>query len=386
MRSSLIILVIAAIALLAPAASAQVCGDNDGNGTINISDMVRVFAYIGGQSPDPLYPALADIDGRGGMTVSDVGRYMCYLFGPFEPLPECPPLLTYTFGSSAADTFFIPSMMNIPDGIDSVSLPVKVTMGTDGYSFYLPILPTGPGDNGLFYLSSITKSTNEGFIHNAFILGDTAILISAYIRSDPSPVGRRTDFILNYRRSAPGSANIAPIPVERSTLWSPTVERNFDLFVPQITNIAYVVPPETLKTTPTSLAFSTMAGKIAPDSFLVSFTSTSLPISFNLSTSDPWIVLRNLPAGPLTTPASIWVRADATAQPVGTYNGQITMTPVIPGTATSPAFVTVNFTVATPVVYPPGDFNCDGVANLADLSIFVSYLTGGTLHLNDCNR
>ena len=74
------------------------------------------------------------------------------------------------------------------------------------------------------------------------------------------------------------------------------------------------------------LSYTAMAGKVAADSFEVSFGSTGIPISFNLTPSDSWIILKALPGTPMTTPASIWVKASAATLGIGSYNGAINTT------------------------------------------------------------
>jgi hypothetical protein len=125
---------------------------------------------------------------------------------------------------------------------------------------------------------------------------------------------------------------------------------------------------------------------VSKDSFLVSFGSTGIPISFNLTPSDPWIVLKDLPLTPLTTPVSIWVKANATALGIGSYNGTIEITPVKAGTPMQASSIAVSFEVTTPILYPPGDLNCDGITDVSDLSRMVAYLSGGSVVLKDCNQ
>jgi hypothetical protein len=388
MKALLTVVVVVLLCLAAPAGiRSQTCGNANGQGIIDLADAAYLMNYIGYGNPVP-NPAYADCDGRQGITMCDVLTVTNYLFqGLMDTAFDCSQSRAYGMAFNDNDTMFIPYMTNIPDGIDSVSLPLVTTLGAGAIGYFLPVLKLGSGSSPNFTFTGIKAVDNtSGLQKNAFQVGDTASLQVLEFWATNNLVGKKTIIALQYKRIAPGVGNLFPQPVDRSFLWSPTVARYKDLTRPYLVSSEIILPPETLKTTPTSLAFSTMAGKIAADSFLVSFTSTSIPFSFNLTTSDPWILLRNLPAGPLTTPTSIWVRADATALPVGTYNGQINMIPVIPGKPTSPAFVTVSFVVTTPVVYPPGDFNCDGIADLADLARFVNFLTGGGAALPDCNR
>jgi hypothetical protein len=387
MRTTLTIVVLA-LAILLPAAGptlAQTCGNVNGSGSVDLADLSFMISYLGGTAPTPPNPTLADIDGRTGITVSDAALLMAYLMGVPYVTFNCSPYLNYGFVLSVNDTLFIPTMTGIPNGIDSVSLPVTTSFRDSAYALYFPLLPLGPGSNSVFHLSSVTVNSEDQMWAGDFEVMDTCTLIALYRPTRPSPVGRHVTFTLNYIRSTPGVGNIVPMPVNRSAQWITSFERGYDLFVPKEIYQEYTLPPETLKVAPTSLSYTAMAGKVAADSFQLVFSSTGIPITFALTPSDAWIVLKDLPAT-LTTPASIWVKADATALPMGSYNGTIGINPVVVGTPTATSTVGVSFTVTKPIVYPPGDFNCDGIADLADLSRFVSYLTGGGATIKDCNR
>jgi hypothetical protein len=68
-----------------------VCGDADGNGTVNVSDAVYLLNYIfaGGPEPDP--PAAGDVDCNAIVNISDAVYLLAYVFagGP-EPCANCP--------------------------------------------------------------------------------------------------------------------------------------------------------------------------------------------------------------------------------------------------------------------------------------------------------
>ena len=384
MRTFLIVaLSLTVLLLMAVPALSQTCGNVNGYGVIDLSDLSNLIAYLGSNAPISS-PANADMDGRLGITVSDATKLMAYLFGTTMTF-DCNPTLNYSLTLSTDDTLFFPTMAGVPDGIDSVALPVTTCLGDGAYGLYIPFLPIGPTGNSVFHLSSVSIVSDDGFSSSPQV-GDTSTLIALYKPNKPSPGGRHVTFTLNYVRSTPGVGNIAPMPVNRSARWVPSFERGFDLFLPRVIYKDYVLPPETLKVSPINLAYTAMAGKVAKDSFLVSFSSTGVPISFSLTPSSPWIVLKDLPGAPMTTPASIWVKADATALAMGSYNGTIDITPVKVGTPMVNSSVAVSFEVTKPILYPPGDLNCDGIANLADLSRFVSYLTGGGATLLDCNH
>jgi hypothetical protein len=386
MRTPLIVALSLVLLLLAPGlAPAQVCGNVNGSGIVDLSDLGYLMTYLGGMAPTPPNPSMADMDGRYGITISDAAMLMAYLVGAPDVQFNCTPSSNYGFTLSADDTLFIPTMTGIPDGIDTVALPITVSLGPGVGGLYIPLLGVGADGNGVFHLSSVTTTfSSESWAHD-YKIEDTTVLIVVSWPTNPAPTGRQINFTLNYTRTTAGTGNIAPMLVNRSAQWVPSFERGYDLFLPRVIYENYVIPPETLKVNLSQLSYTAMAGKVAADSFQLVFNSTGIPITFALTPSNPWIVLKDLPAT-LTTPATIWVKADATALPMGSYNGTIGINPVLLGTPSATSTVGVSFTVTKPIVYPPGDFNCDGIADLADLSRFVSYLTGGGATIKDCNK
>lgn len=359
----------------------QTCGDVNNHPPVDVADLVNLADYLG-FGPAPAGLANADCDGRAGVTICDDARIAHYLFG--VGTLDCATIGAYSGTYPDGDAVYWPYMLNIPDGIDTVDLPVNILLQPNARGFYLPFLNQGIGANSNFILLDVTVSDNNFLIYPAY-RGDTTVLITAWF-DDEHYTGLNALFTLHYVRMSPGVGNIVPQLVDRSSLWYPSLVRNNDLFRIPVLPTELFLPPETLKADPGTLAYNSMAGKVAPDSFLVSFSSTGVPIDFTLAPSDAWITLLNVPPGGYTTPASVWIKADATALGVGDYSGQINITPTEPGIPAAPAAVTVAFHVIPPVIYPPGDFNCDGICDLTDLSTIVSYLTGGSVELKHCNQ
>jgi len=75
---------------------------------------------------------------------------------------------------------------------------------------------------------------------------------------------------------------------------------------------------------------------------------------------------------PHLLPASILVSVASGPLPEGVHYGQIDIVGVDPDVVMNTDAINVTLTIAT--VYPPGDFNCDGQANVADLMMFVNWL------------
>lgn len=65
---------------VSPGAVAYICGDADGSGMVNISDVVNLIGYIffGGTAPNPIQSG--DVDCSGSLTISDVVYLISYIF------------------------------------------------------------------------------------------------------------------------------------------------------------------------------------------------------------------------------------------------------------------------------------------------------------------
>jgi len=67
------------------------CGDADGNGEINIGDIVYLINYLFKDGPDP-WPGLCvgDATGDGEVNIADVVKVVGYLFrGAAPPMDGC---------------------------------------------------------------------------------------------------------------------------------------------------------------------------------------------------------------------------------------------------------------------------------------------------------
>jgi|WetSurMetagenome_2_1015567.scaffolds.fasta_scaffold426795_1 hypothetical protein len=65
------------------------CGDADGSGSFDISDVVYLIGFIfsGGSTPNPI--CLGDADGSGSIDISDAVYLISYIFSS-GPAPHCP--------------------------------------------------------------------------------------------------------------------------------------------------------------------------------------------------------------------------------------------------------------------------------------------------------
>jgi hypothetical protein len=69
---------------------AYLCGDCDGNGFVNVSDVVYLIAYVFGTGPAPDPMERGDVDCNGYINVSDIVYLINYVFGTGpEPCAQC---------------------------------------------------------------------------------------------------------------------------------------------------------------------------------------------------------------------------------------------------------------------------------------------------------
>ncbi|MFQ6007890.1 MAG: dockerin type I repeat-containing protein, partial [Candidatus Zixiibacteriota bacterium] len=65
-------------------------GDVDGSGSLNVSDVTYLVAYLKGLGPAPECEEEGDVDGSGSINVSDVTYLVAYLKGIGPAPAACP--------------------------------------------------------------------------------------------------------------------------------------------------------------------------------------------------------------------------------------------------------------------------------------------------------
>ena len=368
------------------------CGDVTADGHVDISDLVYLLVYTGSNGwsePAPPNPSDADVDGRAGLTMGDVVALVRYIFSYPSPPLDCSGAKTYTFGPSTTDSVFFPRMLTVPDGVDTVIMPIITNLEAGTQGVFLSYLKKGPG-NANFALhdliwetppSSVIKWDNADY----WVADDTGGIEAISLELPNSNfTGRHSIGSLLYVRTAPGAGSINPALVDRTSLLKPSVEKSGDLFVPTTQYYNFAFPPETLLVSSGSHTFDAVAGYPATDSFVVHFTSSGLPILFTLTPSEPWIVVVDTGAVGFRTPADVVIKADATTTGIGNYTGQITFTSLSPAAPTAIPYIDISMTVRAPNIYPFGDLDCDGVVDISDLSKLIDHLFMSLTPLTPC--
>jgi hypothetical protein len=370
--------VFAVLALTVPV-TGQECGNVDGNSQIDVADLSYLVAYLGPGGPGP--NAQMDMDDRMGIALGDVVKLTDYLFIEYPTKSfDCSPSLTYSFAPSPDDTIFVPRLLSVPDGIDLLQLPIRISLqpGAGGVMAYMR---QAEGYAGGFTCEAVRRVSVPGTLAmGVFRNGDKAFPTIMVWRENLSEglAGNHQHFTLEYGRVTSGSTG-ADLVIEAFSIdqyMRVCVERNGDLLTPTVVYYDFQLPPDTLKGSAASLAFTTPAGKVARDTFAVTFTSTGSQVSFDLAASQPWIQLLDLPGGSLTTPLTIRVAVDGTTLPEGNYSGSIDITNAtsILGVEIPQPSIDVDVAVSPPINFPPGDLTCDGVVDISDLSLMIAYL------------
>ncbi|UCC44750.1 MAG: hypothetical protein JSU65_02140, partial [Candidatus Zixiibacteriota bacterium] len=237
-----------------------------------------------------------------------------------------------------------------------------------------------------FVLDSVIGHGMISLAASATGVGDTAVLGGLELGPPVGEIIRDgVAFSLIFKRTAAGDGAIIPEVVSRSELWRPSVERDHDLLEPTIIFTEYEPPPDTLFVSETDLYFEAVAGEPCEDSFFVEVTSnTDKPLQFSLTPSEPWIEVIFFTVIEPTTPETVLVKINTDLTPIGTNVGRIDVIPWDEAVTPVPPQINVTAEILEPLLYPPGDFNCDGVVDIADVTMMIAFLFLGGPPLEHC--
>jgi hypothetical protein len=386
MKKLLVAIAVGAV-LLATNVGAQsrMCGDMNQSGTLNISDLTAIMGYTLGYS-SPLDPDNGECDGRIGLTVGDQCVMAQYLFCA-GPVPAgCPASAAYTFAPSLADTVFLPRAYGIPARYNAVDLPVKASLKGEAQGVYLVIAGEGAGSNGTFAFSeAVTELAMNDWLSGQNKIVSDLVLFNACRVVDTLPLVNSTILTLKYTRESDGLGDIVPVLVNSSTPLRVSVLRNGDLYVPVIEYYDFVIlEPDTLFVSDSSLSFDAYECTAATTTLPVEFTSSANPITFSAQASDPWIWIEPPTTG-LTTPATLNVTANTASLSPGVYHGTITLITdqnVVPAIETISVSLTVYALPSQGAI--PGDFDCDGMVTMSDLTVLIDHLFINLTPLSSC--
>lgn len=356
------------------ALSQTACGDANSSGVVTISDLIYTMQYLC-DGPPMTISAAGDCDNRAGITIADAEALTRYIFFGESSL-DCSIQATYGFAPAPNDTVFLPFMVAIPDNVDSVTLPVITSFAADTRAFYIPCQVYETNGPGLFEFISVARVDDLSIDMGIKVFPDTAIMEGTELGEGGAILGgRHTFFEIVLHRSQTGLAAINCGGVMRSANWRISVEKNGNLYVPVIQYYQVPLPHPVVTATPSPVVMEAKAGFWSTATYPVTFTSNMGIVSFDLAASDSWLVIDNPSPTGYTTPATINLRANASALAPGDYAGQITIADISPADAEFvPAVVDVTLAVTVPMTFPPSDINCDGNVSIGDISVLIDCL------------
>ncbi len=139
-RILLLITVTILFTFLPSNAHAQACGDANGNGVLNVSDIVYMLNYLFEAGPPPPDFDIADFDLHQEWTVNDASIILSCTFGGCDPSQFCPPTIP-AWNPVATDGFRIRHTAAFPAHLDHsvVNLALDAT-GLTGFQLPVRIL------------------------------------------------------------------------------------------------------------------------------------------------------------------------------------------------------------------------------------------------------
>lgn len=123
------------IACTTPFASAQICGDADGDGSLAGTDIFYVYSYLFEQGPAPVGPA--DVDTYAGHTTRDI-LYIVWQIVTGSPELICPPTAPVLEPSLDSTTFLVYDE-TFPPGTELLVLELRLTNADTIAALTLPL-------------------------------------------------------------------------------------------------------------------------------------------------------------------------------------------------------------------------------------------------------
>jgi len=268
-------------------------------------------------------------------------------------------------------------MLQIPDGIDTVLLPIRASFEESTHGFYMPYRSIGAGTGDAFQRVYFANGTDGPFVSFSRSPYDWEVDSSIVYgtRTEHGALVNEEVIQLKYGRTSAGHAGISLDPFDRDDLWRFCIDKDGDLYVPVFVYYDVELPVSTLSASVSAVGINGTSGVAASEQAVVDFSASEYQVTFDLTATAPWIRVDGAVGGTFTTPASVAISADATELFAGVYTGQAAVTNLVPPAAESSIdFIDVTFTVTDAATYPHGDLDCDGIVSMGDLTTLIYYL------------
>jgi hypothetical protein len=213
-RSLILLLVsqmVLAVFFLCPLTQAQLCGDCNEDGMINVVDIVYLmnYCFLGGPPPGNLDSA--ETDGYEFLNIRDAVYLVNYLFWEGPPPTNCPATNPeYQCNLEPVDTIKIPpttllagdSLISVPilyknsKPIRGIALPLKVNVGEQIPHIDSVVLGTRipPGISHPININNVTGTVNSGFLwtwSDSLLPPGSGTIFTLYLSIDPEEIDRK---------------------------------------------------------------------------------------------------------------------------------------------------------------------------------------------------
>jgi hypothetical protein len=222
---------VVAIFFLCPLTQAELCGDCNEDGIVNIADIVYLLNYCFLNGPPPPDLDSAETDGYEFLNIRDAVYLRNYLFSG-GPLPTCPATHPeYQCNLEPVDTIKIPpttllareSLISVPiwyknsKPIRGIALPLKVNVGEQIPHIDSVVLGTRiPHEIAHpININNVTGTVNSGFLwtwSDSLLPPGSGTIFTLYLSIDPEETDRRV--LIDTLRLAPSNS---PMFIEPNT-------------------------------------------------------------------------------------------------------------------------------------------------------------------------
>jgi ankyrin repeat protein len=217
--------------VLCPLTQAQLCGDFNYDGIVNVADIVYLMNYCFLNGPPPPNPDSAEADGYQFLNIRDAVYLVNYLFWSGPPPTNCPATNPeYQCNLEPADTIIIPpttlpetqTSISVPvwyknsKPIRGIALPLKVNVGEQIPHIDSVVLGVRTSDAHDWISSDdVTGTVNGGLLwmfQDSLLPPGSGPIFTLYLSIDPEEIDRRV--LIDTLRLSPSNS---PMFIEPNT-------------------------------------------------------------------------------------------------------------------------------------------------------------------------
>ena len=370
--------VLTGLLLIARSVVAQDCADVNGDGHVDVSDMVYMLVEHNGGVPIPT--GKGDIDYRQGYNAGDLRYLVDYIFLG-GGAPACPPFPPYTLTHSN-DTIFLPRYV-VPAGSGQFVLPIYMANHTRVGDIVLPMQVSGLGSS--IFLDSLRRSPDVAAnMSVSGVDGSTAVLAMSSWQTDrvlKAGVNLLAQAYFHYVASPGGTISMDTLTLRPHTFLNYIYSDSPDNYFVRTIGIPKIVvtsenPYPTMTVQPDTLFFQTLVDYPNPDAQQITIQSSGPLFTWSLA-KPSWI---DVSATSGISGQTIDVTPNIAGMAAGVHYGDVVVSST--GALDSPKKAVVKLTLKEQ--FPSLDANCDGIFDISDVVASIQYIFGGGSLCNPC--